>query len=225
MRRSGTAGSSTTLWTGALFAVGSVCFALGSVPAYFETRSDGVVAWTFFVGSIFFTSAAALQYRSAGRAAPPDGPHGVRAVLRATRHPDDRWAAAVQLVGTVCFNLSTFAAIWADDSVRQERRLVWAPDVAGSICFLVASIAAWSLAGGRDRASEGPLARFIAGLNLGGSIAFGAAAVAARLLITDGEPANISLVNLGTFVGAVCFFVGAVLLPVDAARSHPAVAT
>ncbi|MBI2706605.1 MAG: hypothetical protein HYX32_15130 [Actinobacteria bacterium] len=43
-------------------------------------------------------------------------------------------------------------------------------------------------------------------------------AIAARYLRTTGEPANIALVNLGTFLGAVCFFVGAALLPVESAQ-------
>jgi hypothetical protein len=51
-----------------------------------------------------------------------------------------------------------------------------------------------------------------------GSIAFGVSAVAARYVTTTGEPANITLVNLGTFGGAVCFFAGAALLPVESAR-------
>ena len=55
-------------------------------------------------------------------------------------------------------------------------------------------------------------------VNMAGSIAFGVAAVAARYLHTTGELANIELVNLGTFIGAICFLVGAVLLPVESAR-------
>ena len=46
----------------------------------------------------------------------------------------------------------------------------------------------------------------------------GVSAVASRYLTTTDEPANITLVNLGTFIGAVCFFVGAALLPVESAR-------
>ncbi len=53
---------------------------------------------------------------------------------------------------------------------------------------------------------------WIAKLNLLGSVAFGLSAAAAFTLPTTGEVANIRLVNLGTFVGAVCFFVGAALM-------------
>ncbi|MEI7827119.1 MAG: hypothetical protein WCI87_04900 [Euryarchaeota archaeon] len=37
-------------------------------------------------------------------------------------------------------------------------------------------------------------------------------AVASYVLPTTGLPRNMALVNLGTFVGALCFFVGVVLL-------------
>ena len=67
---------------------------------------------------------------------------------------------------------------------------------------------------------DGSVGWWIAALNLTGSIAFGAAAVAARYLHTTDEPANIALVNLGTFAGALCFLAGAVLLPVESGTSQ-----
>jgi hypothetical protein len=48
-------------WIGVLFAIGSTCFALGAAPDYVEAVGDGADAITFFVGSIFFTTAALLQ--------------------------------------------------------------------------------------------------------------------------------------------------------------------
>ena len=42
----------------------------------------------------------------------------------------------MQLVGTLFFNLSTFGATRDALSSPQERRLIWAPDVFGSVCFL-----------------------------------------------------------------------------------------
>ena len=46
-----------------LFALGSLCFVLGSVPLYFDHVDATVVGLTFFVGSVLFTSAATLQVR------------------------------------------------------------------------------------------------------------------------------------------------------------------
>ena len=113
-------------WTGILFAIGSVCFALGAAPRYVDAvgvSADGV---TFFVGSLFFTAAALLMY------------------LQLRGSPSlVRWAALVQLAGTVLFNLSTYDAMRDHLSASQADRLVWTPDALGSICFLVASGLAW----------------------------------------------------------------------------------
>jgi hypothetical protein len=213
-----------SVWLAVLFGIGSVCFALGSMPAFFDHVPVAVVAWTFFVGSVFFTSAAALQHVETLRA--PGGvlddtrlPGRLATLLRWHPHRIDFWACLVQLVGTVFFNISTFAATRSGLDVAASKHLVWAPDVYGSICFLVASWLAYA------EVNRGVLPRpdrswgwLIAALNLLGSIAFGAAAVGARYV--GSEPANIALVNLGTFVGAVCFLVGAVLLPVESARDR-----
>jgi YrhK-like protein len=209
---------------GALFALGAFCFAVGSVPFYFDNIDAAVVAGTFFVGSILFTSAAYLQYHEAVRA--PEGvltdspaPRGLRAHLDWRPHRIDWWAALVQLIGTVLFNVSTFAATQSDLSVDQQRHLIWGPDLAGSICFLIASWLAYSEVnrGVWPRSDESTGWR-IAALNIAGSIAFGAAAIGARYVGSSGEPANVALVNLGTFAGAVCFLAGAALLPVESAK-------
>jgi hypothetical protein len=44
-----------------LFMLGASCFALGAIPAYVHAVGAGADAITFFVGSIFFTSASYLQ--------------------------------------------------------------------------------------------------------------------------------------------------------------------
>jgi hypothetical protein len=199
--------SAASWWMGGLFGVGSLCFALGSMPLYFDHIDAAVVASTFFVGSIFFTSAALVQFGVAGWR--PDG--------------GEWWAAAVQLLGTFFFNISTFAATLDSLDLEEETRLIWAPDVFGSICFLVASWLAYlAVCTTSWRRVEPTVDWNIGALNLVGSLAFGVAAIAARYLDTTGEPANISAVNLGTFVGAVCFLAGALLLPVQSAKEYRA---
>jgi hypothetical protein len=49
-------------------------------------------------------------------------------------------------------------------------------------------------------------------LNLVGSIAFGVSAVASYIVPATGQLRNVELSNLGTFVGALCFLIGAILL-------------
>ena len=53
-----------------------------------------------------------------------------------------------------------------------------------------------------------------------GSVAFGVSAVASYLTPDSGEPRNVELVNLGTFVGALCFLVGAALLLPERAQAE-----
>jgi hypothetical protein len=216
---------------GALFAIGSVCFALGSIPLYFDNADPTVVAATFFVGSLFFTSAAYLQFRestSSPTGIEPTSPRPRRLAALVGWRPRsiDWWSGLAQLVGTVWFNVSTLAATHTDLTTEQQRHLIWAPDMWGSICFLVASCLAYSEVNPRLRpTSDGSVGWRIAALNLIGSLAFGLAAVGARYLHTTGDVANIALVNAGTFVGAACFFAGAVLLPVESAKDRASVAT
>jgi hypothetical protein len=146
-------------------------------------------------------------------------PAGVPRFVAVSPHRIDWWATAVQFAGTIMFNISTLAAIDADLDLTRERRLIWGPDVIGSAFFLIASWLAFAEVGPRRwRREERTLGWWIGALNMVGSIAFGVSAVAARYVTTTGEPANITLVNLGTFAGAVCFFAGAALLPVESAR-------
>ena len=181
-----------------LFALGSLCFVLGSVPLYYDHVDATVVGVTFFVGSILFTSAATLQVR------------GSRTnVALFARDPErvNWWSAAVQWVGTLEFNVSTLGALITGLSASQEKRLVWSPDFYGSALFLASSVLALVAVGmvvatRRDRG--------IAWLNMIGSIMFGLAAVAAYVLPTTGEPINIRWVNAGTALGGVCFFVASV---------------
>ena len=202
-------------WIGVLFMIGSACFALGSLPGYLDAvggTADGV---TYFVGSIFFTSAALLQYIevvNTSRAA--DGvPSSRRRYFTPEPHRIDWWAGAVQLVGTLFFNMSTFFALVSNASAAQADRYVWRPDALGSICFLVASQLAFAEVGHawiswRPRV----LSWWITALNMLGSIAFGVSAVAAYVVPGSDTVKNLELANLGTFVGAVCFLVGAFLL-------------
>ena len=49
-------------WVAVLFIVGSACFVVGPAPGYLAWVGFTADAVTFFVGSLFFTSAALLQY-------------------------------------------------------------------------------------------------------------------------------------------------------------------
>jgi len=212
-------------WIGVLFAVGSFLFGLGTVPAYANAVGARPDAVTYFVGSIFFTSAGFLQYREAVDAAPKRPGAARRKVFVFLPGQIDWLATGIQLLGTFEFNVSTFAAIWAANGTALARHHVWRPDVLGSVCFLVASALAWFEAcHGWTAWRPRSLAWWITGVNLAGSVAFGFSAVASYVIPGTTQLLSIPVTNLGTFIGAVCFFVGAVLLLFERTEPVPAVA-
>jgi hypothetical protein len=200
-------------WIAVLFAAGSLLFAIGSVPAYVSAVGARWDSVTYFVGSLFFTSAAFLTYREAVDAGPPaQNPSRRRFFVYQSRRID-WWATAVQLAGTLYFNVSTGTAMAADLSAQAAHQHVWRPDAIGSVCFLVASALAWievchAWVAWRPR----EWAWWIALANLAGSVAFGVSAVAGYISPATGQLRNADRANLGTLVGAVCFLAGALLL-------------
>jgi hypothetical protein len=203
-------------WIGVLFAVGSICFGVGAAPGYVDAAGVAIDAVTFFVGSLFFTVAAGLQYLEVANAPAPSSAGAVKQRWRLLCWAPQRvewWATLVQLAGTLLFNLSTYNALHENLSTSEANRLVWRPDALGSICFLVASGLAWAEAGeGLWSWRPRDLSWRITALNLAGSIAFGASAVASHIVPATDQPRNVALMNLGTFVGAICFLAGAILL-------------
>jgi hypothetical protein len=135
-------------------------------------------------------------------------------VFWAPRRGDRNWlAAATQFPGTLFFNISTLAATIHNVMAAEEDRYVWRPDFFGSILFLVSSAYA-ILALGHGFASWRPhlLPWWIAWLNMAGSVAFMVSAIFSYVLPSTGGLIDEPLANAGTFVGAVCFFVGAALM-------------
>ncbi len=203
-------------WIGVLFAIGSLGFAVGALPAYAEAVGTGYDNLTFFVGSIFFTSAAFLQYVQVattgwrGEAAPRGGPSALLVY-----EPDriDWWAAIVQLAGTLFFNLSTGHALSKGlAGPTAVNHAIWRPDALGSVCFLVSSFLAWAeVCHGAAAWRPRLVSWWIALLNLAGSLAFGASAIASKVE-PSGNLRSAALTNLGTFVGAICFLAGGLLL-------------
>jgi hypothetical protein len=202
-------------WIAVLFMVGSALFALGAFPPYADATGPSAVGVTYFVGSLFFTSAGYLQYLQTINATPQATRErrGRRRFLAWQPHRIDWWAASVQSVGTLLFNRSTFNAMNAALDTHQQNRLIWAPDLFGSIAFMVASTLAWLEVCHRWwRWQPDDISWRIVALNLGGSIAFQISAFAAFVRPATGEVLNLPIANLGPFAGAVGFFFGALLL-------------
>jgi hypothetical protein len=182
------------------FALGSTCFFIGPFPGYVQlvgSTADGI---TFFVGSIFFTAGGALQSLIAwpGRTTDRAG----RAAF---------WSAAIQSVGTVCFNVSTFLALQTATSNPQYNRLVWRPDAFGSVCFLVSGAIAY-VASPRHGVwpARGTDGWWQPGVNLLGCIFFGISAIAGYVVPSTGSVLDLAAANFNTSLGAACFLACAV---------------
>ena len=209
-----------------LFALGSLCFTVAALAAQWASVSRPGIGVTFFFGSLLFTSAAYLQYSETVNVE-----HGLGSRARRSRWRPASWeprridwlAASVQLVGTVFFNLSTFAAMKHGFNTHQINTRVWGPDALGSICFLLSSELAYAEVCHRWVCLKlRSLSWRIVTLNLLGSIAFGAAAIASLLEPSSGEPISARVANGGTAVGGLCFLVAALALMPEAASEERA---
>ncbi|MET0973578.1 MAG: hypothetical protein ABWY95_09175 [Thermoleophilaceae bacterium] len=184
------------------FAVGSACFFIGPFPGFVELVGAGADGVVFFAGSVFFTLAAGLELREG-------------TVRRGRRWGRDVswWSAAIQFVGTLLFNLNTFDAMQDSLSTKQEDRLIFAPDLLGSACFLASGVLAYRIASGpslwpaqRDRGWT------MAAVNLTGCVLFGVSAIASYVVPSSGSILDLAAANWCTALGALCFFIGALLL-------------
>src|SRR5215217_5692650 len=154
----------------------------------------------------------------------------VRALPWAWLPHDKGWlVAATQFPGTLFFNHSTFAALAHNLSAAEADQHIWRPDFFGSVLFLVSSayaIAALGSGPWRQRLRDLPW--WIAWINMLGSVAFMASAIASYVLPSTDAVIDVPLSNAGTFLGAVCFLVAATLMvpawraEVRSRSGHPA---
>lgn len=189
------------------FIIGSMFFAGGSALAMWTSVSALIANVLYFIGSWLFTGGAAIALvRSGEKAVPVDYPPGT--MFRA------EWlAAALQMFGAVLFNVSTGAALVAH-SVAEEKHMVWSPDAAGSMAFLLSGLCTVLALTHADKFWNPRKLDWWSGqINLLGCIAFGLSAVASFITVA-GSPAHPLRANWGTFIGAVLFFLAsAIVLP------------
>ena len=187
------------------FAIGSMFFALGALPGYVGLVGVTADNLTYFLGSIFFTIAGFTQLRLTGR--------WQKGSWTSKEAWDDWWAAAIQFLGTLAFNISTLVAVLGPIDPGLFEHMGGRPDFIGSICFMVASVLAVRATTHRESLWD-PEARnwWNTWLNMAGATAFMVSAVFAWINPSTGEPLNTDWVNLGTLVGAICFFWAAALL-------------
>jgi hypothetical protein len=202
-------------WISVLFMIGALLFAAGSVIVMRHPDLAANANVVFFTGSIFFTSAAYIQYFQAINAQVlahglAGDPGGKRAFAWKPRRIDF-WVTATQFAGTILFNFNTGDAFWTRTPF-QENLFVWWPNITGSILFMVSgTLAMLEICRGwcwRPRDIEWN----ITFVNFLGCVAFLISAVLAH------APATPVFENQGvwstmlTLIGAACFFTGAYLM-------------
>lgn len=213
-------------WIAVLFMIGAACFAGAGFAANWpgllppQLTHAALVNRVFFVGSIFFTSAAALQLLEAVNGDVAEVGTGLAAAgrRRAWRwiawkpHNAGYMAGLIQLTGTVLFSFSIGDALLACLPRGDQAILIWTPNMLGSVCFLVAGyLALIEVAHGFWTFEPRRVAWWIAVVNLLGASAFQVAAVCGVFLPVPDE-GRVWDAGLWTFVGALCFLVGAWLL-------------
>ena len=189
-------------WTGLSFVIGAMLFAVGVLLSLPRAWPPLLSAVTYAIGAVFFTTGATLQLILARR----DLPEATRRWLPLRSRTTDWLAAAIQLVGTVLFNVNTVdAALTIGAHPELVDLEVWVPDIVGSSAFLASSAIAMVPEVRARRHSHTPLASTrIAFLNLSGSVLFGVSAVSA-LVLRSGTDVSVRWANIGTFFGALCF--------------------
>ncbi len=187
-------------WDAVAFAVGSVCFLAAAIPAFAAATGFVVVNAVFFVGSLFFTAGGVLQQITVGQ--------------RPSAADDARswWSSAVQLLGTLFFNVSTAVALAGAISDFRHGGTGWRPDAYGSVCFLVSSVFG-VMAAARAYGAWSPAASEWqqAWLGMAGSVLFGLSAAGAFVRPATGSVASAFWADAGTLTGAACFLAAALI--------------
>ncbi len=216
-------------WIGVLFAIGSTLFIAASVllltpdlAAMFSLSSPEMNA-IYFLGSLPFTSAAYLQLFQAANADPAPGEE---------TSPPKRWrwfgwkphdigwlSCALQFPGTVLFNFNTFDAMFPSLAWWQSELAVWLPNFVGSVLFLVSGYLAFLEVAHRWWAWRPKnLSWWVVLANLLGCVGFMISALFA-IELPGNEMAWMSTVAVVfTLQGAICFWMGSVLMLPEAAE-------
>lgn len=180
----------------------------------------------YFAGSFPFTVAAFMQLLQAANSAgfpaneQVSSPKPFELVGWHPRHAG--WLSSYsQFLGTLAFNMNTFNAILGSIRSEVEDAIIWLPDIVGSILFLISGYLAFVEAGHRYftwRPKD--LSWQIVFINLLGCIAFMVAAILSYVP-PGGEPGWITrLSTFHTLIGALCFFIAALLTCRESRRGH-----
>ena len=220
-------------WIGAVFALGAALFAVGALLCLFPeisarlSLSNEQVNSIFFAGSIPFTTAAWLQLTqsaNAGSLSHAGESRGRRYAVFGWYPTDAGWlSCALQFAGTLLFNINTFDAMVPPQNWQTQEVSIWLPDVVGSVFFLVSGYLAFIETCHRHWAwLPHLLAWRISFINLLGCMFF---MISALFSFVTPHPVSVDTTDLSllfTLLGAIAFFIGAILLLPEAATDQAA---
>ena len=171
----------------------------------------------FFAGSIPFTCAAYLQLFQAANAPADHSIHGqvtLRRQFFGWNPGDIGWlSCALQFPGTVLFNFNTFDAMIPGLDWWQQELEVWLPNILGSILFLASGYLAFVETCHRHLAwKPREQSWWVTLINLLGCSGFMLAAIFAVVVPGQADATWVALSVMFTLIGAVCFFIGSVLM-------------
>jgi hypothetical protein len=206
-------------WIGIVFYAGSVLFLLGSVfslvpdLARMQSIDSASISRIFFVGSIPFTTAAYLQLFQAANAG-GFMPRQEHVRWFGWRPRDIGWlSCALQFIGTLLFNLNTFDAMLPDLSWYKQDLSIWAPDLVGSILFLISGYLAFIETSHLHWAWQpDSISWWVTFTNLLGCVRFMISALFSVVLPQLTSSALVTVSLLFTLVGALGFLIASLLM-------------
>ena len=210
-------------WIGTLFMIGSSFFVAGSVMQLYlsDHFSSQHINLTYFIGSLFFTSAAygqlfqSINSNIALRPNRKEKQNIWKWWARGVRSPGFV-SAASQFIGTILFNVNTFSAFYGLHSPESEHLLIWVPDMVGSVLFLVSAFFAWVEIYHDDFVKPFvSVTWWVVWFNIIGSVFFQISALYGYINPLTGAVDDGTLAVQYTLWGAVCFYLGAHLSNVE----------
>jgi len=202
---------------GVAFIVGGSLFALGPLLAELGVGSVRGVDTVYLVGGLFFSVGGYASVVQASNAPTEIDEQGTMSRPSWTwwswRPREIGWlSVAVLFAGTLFFGLSLVAAFASNLTARQSDGWIWLPDMLGCVCFLLSGhLALLEVCHGRIGVRPHDLGWWVVAVNQLGSVLFFLAGVAAFVRPATSTDLDASLVNWGTFAGAVCFVGGGAL--------------
>ncbi|WP_298776573.1 hypothetical protein [uncultured Shewanella sp.] len=200
---------------GLSFIIGASHFILASILTLISNFSPHSLTSLYFIGSVFFTLAAYLQYFQSINSG--ESIHGKQHAqkkqwLAWQPHRLDFWVTFSQFIGTLLFNVNTFNGYFPFTDLELSL-FIWLPNLLGSLCFqLSGSLALYETSHQFWLWSPKRLEQKMAAINHLGCLFFLGSAFSSSSAANALSPDMLTFSILLTCLGGMCFFSAAVLL-------------